>query len=517
MRRIGLALTAAWITALSGVSTAQTVSLTSNNGTMTLTGKLIEIDDQQFHIRTEFGNMWVARDQVTCAGSGCPGAEGKVGLIIHGSDALGKNLMPALVEGYVATLDTHVAERVAEPTGTTLHIKDTTPQGRDLAIVAVETVGPDAGLEALVEDVTDIAVATRPARAAEVKAIADQGRGVISDIGQEYVIAADTAMAIVSADVRIDALSIDDLTAVFAGQVTNWAQLGGPNVSIVAYTPDVNSGARRIFQQQALGPRNTDYAQSVKIVPSEQVLAGLVAETPGAIGLISTAQPHQARQLDVLETCGIRRSATPFAIKTNEYPLQNRLRLFTDNADLPELAQGLLDFTLTPEADALIKNAGFVSLEVQRERPGNATERFTRAVATADGTEQARLLNTMVEELRGARRLSTTFQLIDPAAKPDAVTARDMDRLLAFLSDTDNIGRDVFLVGFSDNQSSLADAAQASRVRAATIGQALIRRAGTAGADLRLRATGYGSLLPIACNETQQGRERNNRVEVWLR
>ncbi|MEM8871843.1 MAG: cell envelope biogenesis protein OmpA, partial [Pseudomonadota bacterium] len=82
---------------------------------------------------------------------------------------------------------------------------------------------------------------------------------------------------------------------------------------------------------------------------------------------------------------------------------------------------------------------------------------------------------------------------------------------------TDNIGRDVFLVGFSDNQSSLADAAQASRVRAATIGQALIRRAGTAGADLRLRATGYGSLLPIACNETQQGRERNNRVEVWLR
>ncbi|MEO1312535.1 MAG: hypothetical protein AAFV27_01515, partial [Pseudomonadota bacterium] len=124
-----------FVAALAAAADAQTVSLTSKNGTMTLTGKLIELDDEQFHIRTEFGNMWVARDLVTCAGTGCPGESGKVGLIIHGSDTMGKDLMPMLVEGYVDALGTHVATRSQEGSNTTnLHIKDNAPDGRDVAI-----------------------------------------------------------------------------------------------------------------------------------------------------------------------------------------------------------------------------------------------------------------------------------------------------------------------------------------------------------------------------------------------
>ncbi|MEO1314379.1 MAG: phosphate ABC transporter substrate-binding/OmpA family protein, partial [Pseudomonadota bacterium] len=322
---------------------------------------------------------------------------------------------------------------------------------------------------------------------------------------------------IISPDVRMDALSLDDLAAIFSGKVTNWSQLGGPNLPILAHTPGLTSGARTIFQEQVLAPLSTGFSERSKIVPSEKVLADLVATTPGAIGLISATQPHNARAIDILEVCGIRRPANEFTVKTHEYPLQRRLRLFTDNTDLPDLARGLLDFTLTPAADMLIQDAGFMSLDVQRERAGNATERFTRAVATASGTEQARLLNTMVEELRGARRLSTTFQLSDPTDQPDAIALRDMDRLVSFLTRPENAGRDVFLVGFSDNQSDLSQTAQDARVRAATIGQALIQRAGPEGSALRLRATGYGELLPVACNNTEQGRELNRRVEVWLR
>jgi phosphate transport system substrate-binding protein len=32
-----------------------------------------------------------------------------------------------------------------------------------------------------------------------------------------------------------------------------------------------------------------------------------------------------------------------------------------------------------------------------------------------------------------------------------------------------------------------------------------------------LRPTSYGELLPLSCNEDEVGRERNRRVEVWLR
>jgi outer membrane protein OmpA-like peptidoglycan-associated protein len=29
--------------------------------------------------------------------------------------------------------------------------------------------------------------------------------------------------------------------------------------------------------------------------------------------------------------------------------------------------------------------------------------------------------------------------------------------------------------------------------------------------------TGYGKALPVAPNDTEEGREQNRRVEVWLR
>ena len=35
--------------------------------------------------------------------------------------------------------------------------------------------------------------------------------------------------------------------------------------------------------------------------------------------------------------------------------------------------------------------------------------------------------------------------------------------------------------------------------------------------DIPLRATGFGEVMPMACDDTPWGRQVNRRVEVWLR
>lgn len=70
----------------------------------------------------------------------------------------------------------------------------------------------------------------------------------------------------------------------------------------------------------------------------------------------------------------------------------------------------------------------------------------------------------------------------------------------------------VYVVGHTDNVGSLASNLQLSRQRAAAVVQALVEGRGVAAG--RLVAEGVGPLAPVASNASEEGRQRNRRVEV---
>jgi OOP family OmpA-OmpF porin len=70
----------------------------------------------------------------------------------------------------------------------------------------------------------------------------------------------------------------------------------------------------------------------------------------------------------------------------------------------------------------------------------------------------------------------------------------------------------IFVVGHTDNVGTLASNLTLSRQRAEAVVAALVANHGVAPS--RLVADGVGPLAPVAPNDSEEGRQKNRRVEI---
>jgi phosphate transport system substrate-binding protein len=93
---------------------------------------------------------------------------------------------------------------------------------------------------------------------------------------------------IVSSDVNVTNLTTQDIINIFAtGKITNWSQVGGPNLPIVPIVRPATSGTRATFRRYVLGGR--DELSSLVSINSSQDVVTRVAQTPGAIGYLAAS------------------------------------------------------------------------------------------------------------------------------------------------------------------------------------------------------------------------------------
>lgn len=521
MRNFSLAASfAASIMTMATAAAAQEVVLSSTDGSINLTGELVSYDDETYSIRSTLGLMSISRSDVSCDGEACPKvAFDSADLYIRGSDTVGEELMPLLVEGYFGKSRAAISKREELGDRTVnLVINDDFGSGEKLSTIAVQSAGSTTGFTALIDGQTDISMSSRPARGREIRELSGQGRGDLLSLGQEYIVAVDSIILVVSPENGVDELSVEQAAQIFSGQITNWADLGGPNVAINVYSRPDTSGTRGVFDGQILAPFDDELTAEAKIVGGNDEMADLVTADPGGIGYVGFAYARDAKPVDLIASCGIRMSATPFAAKTEEYILQRRLRLFTDNADLPEHAQALLDFAVSEDADGLVRKAGFIDLGVDLDDSGLDLEQLLQDAIAAEDPVALRLLRTMTGELDNASRLSTTFRFEVGSALLDNKAQRDVDRVVHFLARPENQGREALIVGFTDADGAFSANAALSEARAQVVLNTLQNHPEAEKlAGLDMTVSGYGELSPVGCNDTLRGRQSNRRVEVWLR
>ncbi|MBV8142919.1 MAG: extracellular solute-binding protein, partial [Verrucomicrobia bacterium] len=116
------------------------------------------------------------------------------------------------------------------------------------------------------------------------------------------------------------------------------------------------------------------------------------------------------------------------------------------------------------------------------------------------------------DDVRGAAKLNIIFHFRSGSTQLDDRAQADLKRLVDLLHNPAYQGRRVLLFGFSDNFGGNRPNLRISKRRA----QAVATQLQSHGLVPSL-VTGYGKALPIASNESEDGREQNRRVEVWLR
>jgi phosphate transport system substrate-binding protein len=97
--------------------------------------------------------------------------------------------------------------------------------------------GSSVGIEALIHNETDIANSSREMKLEEIERAKKNGVNPIP-----IMFSVDALAIITNSKLGVDSLSTEELTGIFSGEITNWKNLGGPDLSIVIYGRDSLSG-----------------------------------------------------------------------------------------------------------------------------------------------------------------------------------------------------------------------------------------------------------------------------------
>ena len=493
------------------------VTLKSFDGFTQLRGELVDFDGQTFTLKSSLGTIKIDALRVNCEGAACPedllfGAE--FGIV--GSNTIGAVLMPALIEGYAESLDADVVREIG-PVAEERTMRIRHADGREMAAIELKSRSSSNAFTALAATEADIGMSSRAIRRADVATLVQAGMPDPRDSELERVLALDGLIAIVHPDNPISSISIEELSLIFSGEVANWSQLGGADLPINIYALDDASGTFSTFSDLVLAPTGAVITPNAKRFESNAQLSDSVARDTAGIGFTGLAFQRATKALPIRQACGMLSPPTAFSVKTEEYPLARRLYLYLKPEDMTAHARQLVDFAMSPDAQPLIEDNGFINSTIETVHLNDQGARIVHALS-AEEEFSAPLMREMMLELRDAGRMSLTFRFSPGSAGLTPKSQADAERFARDLASGLYNDRDVLLVGFTDAIGQFNLNRTLGLRRAEVVNQA-IQAAVPLGAldDVSLRTLGFGELMPVGCNNTFSGRLVNRRVEVWVR
>ena len=206
--------------------------------------------------------------------------------------------------------------------------------------------GSGSGITAVSEGRCDIGLSSRALKDEE------KANGLV-----ETVLAYDGIAIIVNNDNHVTNISLEDLTKVYTGEITNWKELGGSDSEIVLIGREAGSGTRDGFETITNTKDNCKYRQ--ELTSTGDVIT-TVSTNPDAIGYASLASVKD--NVKALTVDGV--TATEATIKDGSYPIQRPFVLVTKSgAALSETAQSFFDFATSADVSEIITAAGCVPVK----------------------------------------------------------------------------------------------------------------------------------------------------------
>ena len=229
--------------------------------------------------------------------------------------------------------------------------------------IAVTGGGSGTGIAALVNGTVDIANASREMKADE---IADAEAHGIEP--QEYVVAVDALAVIVNKSNPVSQLTIDQLSDIFSGRITNWKEVGGDDAAIILVSRESNSGTHVYFLEQVVrkgDSENTDvFAPQTLLMPSSVGITSEVQRNPHAIGYdgLGYVDPDTEKLIAVAKDAD-----SPYVLPSvasgadGTYPISRPLYMVTTGTPDTTIAD-YIAWIRGPEGQAIVANLGFVPI-----------------------------------------------------------------------------------------------------------------------------------------------------------
>jgi phosphate transport system substrate-binding protein len=240
--------------------------------------------------------------------------------------------------------------------------------------------GSSSGIRMLIEGELAFAQSSRPLLDREVSRAAVRGFGL-----KQIPVAIDGLAIAVHPNLNIPGLTLAQLKAIYTNKITNWKQLGGPNLPIKPYSrPLSDGGTVELFVQDILAGQPV--SSNVEFVATTTQALQKIAGNPGGI--------YYASAPEVVPQCSIRslpigrqtgKFVPPYrepfvpqsqcpnrrnqlnvgAFQSGQYPItRNMFVIIKQNSQSEQQAgEAYANLLLTEQGQAQITQAGFVRIK----------------------------------------------------------------------------------------------------------------------------------------------------------
>ena len=230
--------------------------------------------------------------------------------------------------------------------------------------ISVTGGGSGTGIAALMNGTVDIANASRQIKQEEIEKAQSNGIDPV-----EFVIARDAIAVIVNPENPVNELTLQQISDIYSGKISNWSEVGGDDRPIVRLSRETNSGTHVYFLETVLRlgekENKTLFSTNTLLLPSSEGIIAEVRQNPNAIGYDGLGYvPHDLKMIAIAEQPG-GKYVLPSIETVNDatYPIARDLYMYTAGEPTGAV-QIYLEWIMTSnEAQGIVKELGFVPIK----------------------------------------------------------------------------------------------------------------------------------------------------------
>lgn len=235
--------------------------------------------------------------------------------------------------------------------------------------------GSGTGIAALLNGTTQIANASRPMKEEEKEQIR-QKFGVEP---VEYAVAKDGITVYVHPENPVGELSIEQLRGIYDGSITNWSEVGGPDMNIVLYGRENNSGTYDYFKEHVLD--KGDFATTTSSLPGTAAVVNAVGKDPGGIGYGGAAYSTGVKVVKLKGADGVALNPSLENVTSGKYPLARDLYFYLVEEPTGAIRK-YIDWVLSDEGQAYTSEMEYFPVRA----PGATTSEDTATDVAGEDT-----------------------------------------------------------------------------------------------------------------------------------
>lgn len=218
--------------------------------------------------------------------------------------------------------------------------------------ISVAGGGSGTGIASLINDTVDFANSSRAIKDEERQNAESNGVDVT-----DFIVAYDGIAIVVNPNLGVEELTFEQVGQIYRGEITNWNEVGGPDLDIVLLSRDTSSGTYAFFLEHVVQQESKEavYSANARLLPSTQAIVDETISNEAAIGYVGLG--YVVPEVSIVKVDGVEASVA--AVQDGSYNVARPLFMYAAGT-LSEAARAYIDWIQSADGQAVVEELGFV-------------------------------------------------------------------------------------------------------------------------------------------------------------